>query len=239
MTPEDLIELERTGRRCEICQTGRRWRQFVVVRPEGRQPVVMCPACNARYGAEPPLRPGESPVAVTAPATPPTATESAGATSAGAAEATSTPDASQGPASSAGSQPNGSGAAETNGSGASEAGTSQPAGSRGAKKSRSRPAKAGQSSAGERSTPREDRLRKALRELPHGEHSVARIAKAAGLNHEKTVRRLHTLHEAGEVQQVGKRWSNEPPSTDIEAAMDRLQARTTNLRIVRDRGSGS
>ena len=86
-----------------------------------------------------------------------------------------------------------------------------------------------------RSAPREDRLRKALRELPHGEHSVARIAKAAGLNHEKTVRRLQTLHEAGEVQQVGKRWSNEPPSTDIEAAMDRLQARTTNLRIVRDR----
>jgi DNA-binding IclR family transcriptional regulator len=65
---------------------------------------------------------------------------------------------------------------------------------------------------------------------------VARIAKAAGLNHEKTVRRLQTLHAAGEVQQVGKRWSNEPPSTDIEAAMDRLQARTTNLRIVRDRG---
>jgi hypothetical protein len=64
---------------------------------------------------------------------------------------------------------------------------------------------------------------------------VARIAKAAGLNHEKTVRRLETLHAAGEVQQVGKRWSNEPPSTDIEAAMDRLQARTTNLRIVRDR----
>jgi predicted Rossmann fold nucleotide-binding protein DprA/Smf involved in DNA uptake len=88
------------------------------------------------------------------------------------------------------------------------------------------------SSPKKRPAPKEDRLKKALRELPHGEHSVARIAKAAGLNHEKTLRRLHSLHAAGEVQQIGKRWSNEPPSTDIEAAMDRLQARTTNLRVV-------
>ena len=87
----------------------------------------------------------------------------------------------------------------------------------------------------QRSAPPEDRLRKALRELPHGEHSVSRIAKAAGLNHEKTLSRLHALNAAGEVQQVGKRWSNEPPSTDIEAAMDRLQVRTNNLRIVRRR----
>jgi len=87
----------------------------------------------------------------------------------------------------------------------------------------------------ERSAPREDRLRKALRGLPHGEHSVGRIAKAAGLNHEKTLSRLHALNAVGEVHQVGKRWSNEPPSTDIEAAMDRLQARTNNLRIVRSR----
>lgn len=82
---------------------------------------------------------------------------------------------------------------------------------------------------------REDRLRKALRELPGAAHSVGQIAKAAGLNHQKTLSRLHALQAAGEVQQVGKRWTSEPPSTDVEAAFDRLQARTRNLRIVRDR----
>ncbi|HTU95620.1 MAG TPA: hypothetical protein VMF14_07235 [Solirubrobacteraceae bacterium] len=228
MTPEDQIELERAGRRCEVCQTGRRPRQFEVVRPEGRQPIVMCPACKARYGVEPPLRAGEKPAPVPAKAEVP----------AGAAE-TAQPDAASSASPQAkaqgAAQPNGSGAAQPNGSGAAPQNGSGASGSRAAKRNQSRSAKAGQSASKERSEPREDRLRKALRELPHGEHSVARIAKAAGLNHEKTVRRLHTLHEAGEVQQVGKRWSNEPPSTDIEAAMDRLQARTTNLRIVRDR----
>lgn len=87
----------------------------------------------------------------------------------------------------------------------------------------------------QRSAPREDRLKRALRELPRDTHSVGEIAKAAGLNHEKTLRRLHALQAAGEVQQVGRRWSNEPPSTDVEAAFDRLQARTSNLRIVKDR----
>ena len=223
MTPEDLTEIERAGRRCEVCQTGRRWRQFEVVRPEGRQPVVMCPACKARYGEEPPLRAGETPAAPPAKAAAPANAEVA-------AQSTSASPAAQQPGSQGASQANGSGASPHNGSG-----TDRPARSRGARKGSARPAKNGQSSSAERSEPREDRLRKALRELPHGEHSVARIAKAAGLNHEKTVRRLHTLHEAGEVQQVGKRWSNEPPSTDIDAALDRLQARTTNLRIVRDR----
>jgi hypothetical protein len=159
---EDQIEIERAGRRCAICHTGRRWRQFEVVRPEGQPTVVMCPACHARYGATPPVPATEQPPA--APATP--------------------------------------------------ADASVPK---------------------QRSTPPEDRLRKALRELPPGEHSVSRIAKAAGLNHEKTLSRLHALNAAGEVQQVGKRWSNERPSTDIEAAMDRLQVRTNNLRIVRRR----
>lgn len=81
----------------------------------------------------------------------------------------------------------------------------------------------------------EDRLKKALRELPRGEHSTGRIAKAAGLNHAKTLGRLHELEAAGEVQQVGKRWSTERPSSDIEGAFDRLQARTSNVRIVRER----
>ena len=83
--------------------------------------------------------------------------------------------------------------------------------------------------------PREDRLRRALRELPAKPHSVAEVAKAAGLNHDKTLNRLRALQAAGEVQQVGKRWSTQPPSTDVEAAFDRLQAQTTNLRIIRDR----
>ncbi len=182
-TPEDLIEIERAGRRCAVCQTGRRWRQFEVVRSDGGQPVVMCQGCRARYGVAPPVAPSEKP-----------------------ASASASPPAPE-PASQPAPEP-----------------PAQPASEPAAQPEASSPRK--------RSAPREDRLRKALRELPHGEHSVGRIAKAAGLNHEKTLRRLHTLHAAGEVQQVGKRWSNEPPSTDIEAAMDRLQARTTNLRIV-------
>jgi DNA-binding IclR family transcriptional regulator len=71
--------------------------------------------------------------------------------------------------------------------------------------------------------------------LPPGAQSVGRIAKAAGLNQERTLRRLQALQAAGEVQQVGKRWSSERPSTDVEAAFDRLQSRTSNLRIIRDR----
>jgi DNA-binding IclR family transcriptional regulator len=85
--------------------------------------------------------------------------------------------------------------------------------------------------------PSEDRLKKALRELPSGEHAVGQIAKAAGLNHDKTLRRLHALRDAGEIQQVGSRWSNHPPSTDLEAAMDRLRAQTSNLRIVEQRST--
>ena len=182
-TPEDLIEIERAGRRCSVCQTGRRWRQFEVVRSDGAEPVVMCQGCRARYGVAPAAAAAEKPAPVSA--------------------APPAPEPAAQPASESPAQP-----------------ASEPA------------AQPESSSPRKRSAPKEDRLKKALRELPHGEHSVGRIAKAAGLNHEKTLRRLHSLHAAGEVQQVGKRWSNEPPSTDIEAAMDRLQARTTNLRIV-------
>ena len=161
-TPEDLTEIERAGRRCAICHSGRRWRQFEVARAEGQRPVVMCAACRARYGAAQPVP----------------ATQRAAA-----------------------------------------APVSQP------KVAATKP----------RPAPRDDRLRTALRELPREPHSVGQIAKAAGLNHDKTLRRLHVLQAAGEVQQVGKRWSSEPPPTDVEAAFDRLQARTRNLRIVRDR----
>jgi hypothetical protein len=76
-------------------------------------------------------------------------------------------------------------------------------------------------------------LRKALGELPRGEYAPARIAKAAGLNHDKALDRLRQLEAAGEIRQVGNRWSTEPALSDLEEAFDRLQARTSNLRIVR------
>jgi hypothetical protein len=158
---EDLTEIERAGRRCAVCRSGRHWRQLHVVRAEGQEPVVMCAACQARFGSAPPL-----------PASP---------------EASAPPP-------------------------APEAAAPKP-----------RPA------------PQEDRVRKALRQLPARPHSVGQLAKAAGLNRDKTLARLRALEAAGEVQQVGKRWSSQPPSTDVEAAFDRLQAQTSNLRIIRDR----
>jgi hypothetical protein len=169
MTDEDLTIIETAGRRCAVCHTGRRWRDFEVVRPENGEPVVMCAACKARYGEKPP-------VAVAEPQPEPTP-----------AAATAEPEPEQ----------------------------KKPA-------RRSRPRQS------------EDRLKRALRELPPGEHSTGRIAKAAGLNHAKVLSRLHALQEAGEVRQIGKHWSADRPSTDLEAAFDRLQARTGNLRIVRE-----
>jgi hypothetical protein len=161
MNAEDLTEIDRAGRLCAVCRSGRHWRKFKVVRPDGGQPAVMCPACQARYGDAPPAR--ESQQAASAPAPQPVA-----------------------------------------------------------------PADA------EPPAQHEDRLKKVLRELPRGEYSTGRIAKAAGLNHTKTLGRLRQLEASGEVRQVGKRWSTEPPPSDIEGAFDRLQARTSNIRIVRD-----
>lgn len=79
-----------------------------------------------------------------------------------------------------------------------------------------------------------DRLRAALGKLP-GSFSTAMAARAAGLNSDKALARLEDLERRGEVRRVGKRWSTEAPPSDISAAMDRLQARTSNLRIVRER----
>jgi hypothetical protein len=163
MTSEDLTEIERAGRRCAVCHTGRRWRSFDVVRPEGREPVVMCAACRARFGETPPA--------------------------------------------------------------AAEAPEVAPAAAPAPEKPARKP----------RSPQSDDRLKRALRELPPGKHSTGRIAKAAGLNHAKVLSRLHALEAAGEVQQVGKHWSADKPSTELEEAFDRLQARTGNLRIVRER----
>jgi hypothetical protein len=74
-----------------------------------------------------------------------------------------------------------------------------------------------------------------LRELPKGEYTTGKIAHAAKLSEAKTLRRLRQLAASGEIRPVGKRWSTEPPPTDLDEAFDRLQARTSNIRIVRDR----
>ena len=68
-----------------------------------------------------------------------------------------------------------------------------------------------------------------------GTFSTAMAARAAGLNNDKTLARLQDLERRGEIQRVGSRWSAEAPPRDLAAAMDRLEARTSNLRIVRER----
>jgi hypothetical protein len=166
LSTEDLTAIESAGRRCAVCRTGRHWRTFSVVRPDGGEAVVMCPACRARYGDAPPAPPTRAqpePPSAPAPEEPP-------------------------------------------------------------KTEPKRPTEN-----------RDDRVRRVLRELPKGEYTTGSIAKAAGLNHAKTLRRLRQLAASGEIQEVGKRWSTEPPPTDIDEAFDRLQARTSNIRIVRDR----
>jgi hypothetical protein len=60
-------------------------------------------------------------------------------------------------------------------------------------------------------------------------------ARAAGLNNGKTLARLNDMERRGEVRRVGNRWSTEPPPDDVALAMDRLEASTSNLRIVRKR----
>jgi hypothetical protein len=165
LSAEDLAAIDRVGRRCAVCRTGRRWREFAVVRPDGGELLVICAACRARHGDAPPGRLGRE--RIDAP-----------------------PGRAAGPA----------------------------------------------ATILERRAPeREDRVRRVLRELPRGEHTTGRIAKAAGLNHAKTVRRLRQLAASGEIREVGKRWSTEAPPSDVDEALDRLQARTSNIRIVRDR----
>ncbi len=167
MNAEDLTEIERAGRRCAVCRSGRAWRRFEVVRPAEREPVVLCGSCRARFGDDPPV--GRKPEPAPEPA----------------------PAASQAPE---------------------------------AAKPRATQRRA------ERSP---DRLRAALRKMP-GSFSTAMAARAASLNNEKTLARLHDLERRGEVRRVGNRWSTEPAPDDVAAAMDRLQARTKNLRIVRE-----
>jgi hypothetical protein len=163
---EDLIEIEKAGRRCGVCRSGRGWRRFELVRSAGRESIVLCGGCRARFGNDPPV--GRNPVpALEAPV----------------AEALAPP--------------------------------RKPPDSRGIEQ-------------------RRDRLRAALRDLP-GSFSTAMAARAAGLNRDKALARLWDLERRGEIRRVGKRWSTEAPPSDVAAAMDRLEARTSNIRIVRER----
>ena len=168
MNAEDLTEIERAGRRCGVCRSGRAWRRFEIVRPAEREPVVLCGSCRARFGDDPPVARKPEP---------------------------------------------------------------EPEPTSAARKLLSLP----KPDAGERRTDRRpDRLRAALGKLP-GSFSTAMAARAAGLNNDKTLARLHDLERRGEVQRVGNRWSTGPPPDELASAMDRLAARTSNLRIVRDR----
>lgn len=165
LDPEAIAAIDRAGRRCAVCRSGRHWREFSVLQPDGGEPVVMCAACRARYGDAPPAPP---------------ALPADGLTTETPADPTPAPPPPRAPE-------------------------------------------------------REDRVRKALRELPDGEYSTGRIAKAAGMQRDKTLRRLRELASSGEIREVGKRWSTEPAPSDLDEALDRLQARTSNIRIVRDR----
>ncbi len=168
MRTEELIEIERAGRRCGVCRSGRGWRRFELARPAGREPILLCGGCRARFGDDPPgaRKPGPALEAVPAPADP------------------------LAPPPQRSEQP--------------------------------------------RIDQHPDRLRAALRNLP-GSFSTAMAARAAGLNRAKTLARLEELERRGEVRRVGKRWSTEAPPSDVDAAIDRLEARTSNIRIVRER----
>jgi hypothetical protein len=163
--PEDLIQIEHAGRRCGVCRSGRGWHRFELVRPAGREPVVLCANCRARFGDDPPVARKPEPPLDPVPTN---------------AEPPAQPD------------------LEQRGSGR-----------------------------------RADRLQAALPKLP-GSFSTAMAARAAGLNRDKALTRLQDLERRGVVRRVGKRWSTESPPSDLAAAMDRLVARTSNVRIVRE-----
>ncbi len=162
---EVLAAIESAGGRCAVCRSGRRRREFTVIRRDGGEPLVLCAACRARYGDAPPARPARERTDAVA------------------------------------------------------ARTAEPV----------------LATAERRAPEPEDRVRRVLRDLPEGEYTTGRIAKAAGLNHARTLRRLRQLTASGEIREIGKRWSTERPPSDIDEALDRLQARTSNIRIVRDR----
>jgi len=168
LNTEDLNEIERAGRRCSVCDSGRRWRRLEVVRPPDGEPVVLCASCRVRVADQRPAVRKPAPAPKPAPAT-----------------------------------------REPPQSAKPDAGVRPP-------------------------EDRPDRLQTALGKLP-GSFSTATAARAAGLNNDKTLARLQDLERRGQVRRIGKRWTTEPVPTDLTAAMDRLEARTSNLRIVRER----
>ena len=169
MDAEDLTEIQLAGRRCGVCLSARGWRRFELIRPAGREPVLLCGSCRARFGDDPPVNRTAAPASQPAPA---------------------------------------------------------------ATGSLSAPAKPRERE--RRSGPRPDRLRAALDTMPSS-FSTAMVARAARLNNDKALARLQDLERRGEVRRVGNRWSTEPPPSEVAEAMDRLEARTSNLRIVRNR----
>src|SRR2546421_6588740 len=68
MHTEELSEIEDAGRRCGVCRSGRGWRRFEIVRPAGREPVVVCRGCRARFGDDPPAGRNPAPASEPAPA---------------------------------------------------------------------------------------------------------------------------------------------------------------------------
>ena len=48
-------EIENAGWCCGVCRSGRGWRRFELVRPAGRESVVLCGGCRARFGDDPPV----------------------------------------------------------------------------------------------------------------------------------------------------------------------------------------
>ena len=168
MSAEDLTEIERAGRRCGVCHSGRGWRRFDVLRAAKREPVVLCASCRARFGEHPPVGSDRAPAPEPVPVVP------------------------------------------------------------------ERPPRPKPRASQRRTKPPPDRLQAALRKLP-GSFSTTMAARAAGLNNDKALARLQDLEHRGEVRREGNRWSTEAPPSELTAAIDRLEARTSNLRIIRDR----
>jgi hypothetical protein len=204
--PEDLTEIERAGRRCAVCHSGRKWRRLEVIRADGRETVVLCASCRARSEAEKPAgretAPVPEPSAAVAKATPRPKQRARTA---------------QRPTTAQRQAPQGQAAQGTAAQGTAAEGPAAP-GPAAQRQAASRP----------------DRLRAALPQLPSS-FSTAMAARAAGLNNEKTIARLQDMERRGEVRRDGNRWTTEAAPTDLTAAIDRLEARTSNLRIIRDR----
>ncbi len=78
-----------------------------------------------------------------------------------------------------------------------------------------------------------------LRELPKGEHTTGRIAKAAGLNHASPPKAASAGGISGEIREVEKRWSTETPPTSRRGEQDLPLVLLTSLgRLPEEQWSG-